>query len=104
MFRREDLECLDPGYFEIIYMDDRDVTIMSRNTGNVWYIHNPEYPLMGSCIIFHKHKCLIRIISMVVVIHCGRLCGVLRDMIRSRWVGERLEIDMIRIRQDNENS
>lgn len=56
MFRREDLECLDPGYFEIIYMDDRDVTIMSRNTGNVWYIHNPEYPLMGSCIIFHKHK------------------------------------------------
>ena len=32
MFSREDLECLDPGYFEIIYMDDRDVTIMSRNT------------------------------------------------------------------------
>ena len=30
MFSREDLECLDPGYFEIIYMDDRDVTIMSR--------------------------------------------------------------------------
>lgn len=29
MFSREDLECLDPGYFEIIYMDDRDVTIMS---------------------------------------------------------------------------
>ena len=24
MFSREDLECLDPGYFEIIYMDDRD--------------------------------------------------------------------------------
>ena len=32
MFSREDLECLDPGYFEIIYIDDRDVTIMSRNT------------------------------------------------------------------------
>lgn len=32
VFSREDLECLDPGYFEIIYMDDRDVTIMSRNT------------------------------------------------------------------------
>ena len=56
MFSREDLECLDPGYFEIIYMDDRDVTIMSRNTRHMWYIHNPEYPLMGSCIIFHKHK------------------------------------------------
>ena len=35
MFSREDLECLDPGYFEIIYMDDRDVTIMSRNTRHV---------------------------------------------------------------------
>ena len=46
MFSREDLECLDPGYFEIIYMDDRDVTIMSRNTRHMWYIHNPEYPLM----------------------------------------------------------
>lgn len=56
VFSREDLECLDPGYFEIIYMDDRDVTIMSRNTRHMWYIHNPEYPLMGSCIIFHKHK------------------------------------------------
>ena len=39
MFSRKDLECLDPGYFEIIYMDDRDVTIMSRNTRHVWYIH-----------------------------------------------------------------
>ena len=56
MFDQKDLECLDPGYFEIICMNDRDVTIMSRNTGHVWYIHNPEYPLPGSCIIFHKHK------------------------------------------------
>lgn len=56
VFNREDLECLDPGYFEIIYMDDRDVTIMSRNTRHIWYIHNPEYPLPGSCVIFHKHK------------------------------------------------
>ena len=56
IMEKEDLECLDPGYFEIIYMDDRDVTIMSRNTRHMWYIHNPEYPLMGSCIIFHKHK------------------------------------------------
>lgn len=56
MFSREDLECLDLEYFEIIYMDDRDVTIMSRNTRHMWYIHNPKYPLMGSCIIFHKHK------------------------------------------------
>ena len=35
MFNQKDLECLDPGYFEIICMNDRDVTIMSRNTGHV---------------------------------------------------------------------
>ena len=50
MFSREDLECLDPGYFEIIYMDDRDVTIMSRNTRHMWYIHNPEIPMRSNSI------------------------------------------------------
>ena len=85
MFSRKDLECLDPRYFEIIYMDDRDVTIMSRNTRHMWYIHNPEYPLPGSCIIFHKHK----------VIRCGRLYGALRVMINGSWVGERLQIDIV---------
>ena len=33
-------------------------------------------------------RCPIRIISMVAVICCGRLCGALRDMISGRWVGE----------------
>lgn len=56
MFTQEDVEALDPGYFEIICKDDRDVTIMSRNTRHVWYIHNPEYPSLRSCVIFHKHK------------------------------------------------
>jgi hypothetical protein len=22
----------------------------------IWYIHNPEYPGEGTCIIFHKHR------------------------------------------------
>ena len=56
MFKQEDLECLNSGYFEVICKSDRDVTIMSRNTKHVWYIHNPEYPLPESCVIFHKHK------------------------------------------------
>lgn len=47
---------LDPKYFSIITVSDYDVTIMSRNTGHIWYIHNPEYPGEGTCIIFHKHK------------------------------------------------
>ena len=63
MFNREDLECLDPEYFEIIYMDDRDVIIMSRNTGHVWYIHDPEYPLMDSVSYFINIRCPIPVPS-----------------------------------------
>jgi hypothetical protein len=56
VFSTEDLKVLDPKYFSIIAVADYDVTIMSRNTGHIWYIHNPEYPGEGTCIIFHKHK------------------------------------------------
>ena len=56
MFSNEDLKCLDPAYFSIITTDVYDVTIMSRNTGHYWYLHNPEYPNQGTVIIFHKHK------------------------------------------------
>jgi hypothetical protein len=31
---------------------------------------------------------------MAAVIHCGRLCGALRDMISGRWVEERLQINI----------
>lgn len=53
MFSSEDMKCLDPQYFSIIVTDAYDVTIMSRNTGHYWYLHNPE---QGTVIIFHKHK------------------------------------------------
>ena len=56
MFSSEDLKSLDPQYFSIISTDAYDVTIMSRNTGHYWYLHNPEYPEKGTVIIFHKHK------------------------------------------------
>ena len=55
MFSNEDLKCLDQEYFNIITTDVYDVTIMSRNTGHYWYLHNPEYPDQGTVIIFHKH-------------------------------------------------
>lgn len=55
MFSSEDLKCLDPEYFSIIIADAYDVTVMSRNTGHYWYLHNPEYPDKGTVIIFHKH-------------------------------------------------
>ena len=53
MFDANDLSNLDPKYFSIIFTDAFDVTIMSRNTGHFWFIHNPEYPTPGTCIIFH---------------------------------------------------
>ena len=53
MFSTEELESLDRSYFSVICADAYDVTIMSKNTGHVWYIHNPE---PGNCIIFHKHR------------------------------------------------
>ena len=56
MFSKEELKSLDRKYFAVIAADEYDVTVMSRNTGHYWYIHNPEYPETGSCVIFHKHK------------------------------------------------
>jgi len=32
---------------------------------------------------------------MAAVIHCGRLCGALRNMINGSWVEERLQIDIV---------
>lgn len=56
MFDANGLKCLDPKYFNIIVTDAYDVTIMSRNTGHYWYLHNPEHPEKGTVIIFHKHE------------------------------------------------
>jgi len=56
MFRAEEIEKLDKSYFSIILAENYDVTIQSKNTGHIWYIHNPKYPEEGECIIFHKHK------------------------------------------------
>ncbi len=56
MFRTEEIEKLDKSYFNIIMAENYDVTIQSKNTGHIWYIHNPEYPGEGECIIFHKHR------------------------------------------------
>ena len=44
MFSPEDLQSLDRNNFSVIVADEYDVTIMSRNTGHFWYLHNPEYP------------------------------------------------------------
>lgn len=56
MFDANNFKCLDPKYFLIINVNEYDVTVMSRNTGHYWYLHNSEYPEKGTVIIFHKHR------------------------------------------------
>ena len=76
MFSNEDLKCLDPEYFSIITTDAYDVTIMSRNTGHYWYLHNSEYPEQGTVIIFHNFtstRLPIRITSTAERTLCGML-------------------------------
>ena len=41
-FQRGKLKGLDRGYFNIIMANDYDLTLMSKNTGHYWYLHNPE--------------------------------------------------------------
>lgn len=64
MFNLDDLKCLDPEYFCIITVDDYDVTVMSRNTGHYWYLHNSEYPGEGSVVISISISFHIRTINM----------------------------------------
>lgn len=57
------LKELDSNYFSIVTKDCYDVTIMFKNTGNIWYIHNSESlggkegtlrKAMGSIKGYHK--------------------------------------------------
>ena len=56
MFDTDQLSGIDPGYFNIILMDEYDVTIQSKNTGHFWYLHNTGFPTESSCIIFQKES------------------------------------------------
>lgn len=56
MFQTSEIQKLDASYFNIVLTGDYDVTIQSKNTGHYWYLHNTEYPVEESCIIFYKHK------------------------------------------------
>lgn len=56
MFSTEQIQQVDPAYFNIILASDTDITIQSKNTGHYWYLHCTGYPSEGSCVIFHKHK------------------------------------------------
>ncbi len=55
MFDAEQLKAIDPQYFNIITVDDYDVTVQSRNTGHYWYLHSTGVSGDMACVIFHKH-------------------------------------------------
>ena len=56
MYTQQELDAIDRKYFAVIIADQYDVTLMSKNTGHYWHLHNPEYPEQGTVIIFHSHQ------------------------------------------------
>jgi hypothetical protein len=55
MFDANDMKWLDPKYFVIISSSDYDVTVMTRNTGHYWYIHDPDCQERQMLALFHRH-------------------------------------------------
>lgn len=84
MFDEKQLAQLDSVYFNIITLDDRDVTIQSRNTGHYWYLHCTEYPTEEPVSYSINIDLVIRIISTVGGIASTRQSEVLRAMINGR--------------------
>ena len=39
MFDSDQLTAIDAEYFNVITVDEYDVTLQSRNTGHYWYLH-----------------------------------------------------------------
>lgn len=56
MFLTESLAKIDRDYFNVIVMNDMDVTVQSKNTGHYWYLHCAGYPTEEALVIFHKHR------------------------------------------------
>ena len=81
MFNTEELNSLDRKYFNVIAVNEYDATVMSRNTGHYWYMHNPEYPEQGTIILFHRHSGnLCPIITRNGRRACGLRCGISGNM------------------------
>lgn len=55
MFTEEELSAIDTKYFAVIMANEFDVTLMSKNTKHVWYMHSVDLPDRNLVIMFHKH-------------------------------------------------
>ena len=56
MFDEISLKKIDAKYFNIVLLDNKDITLQSRNTGHYWYLHCTEYPQDELLVMFHKHR------------------------------------------------
>lgn len=54
MFNKSDLECLKQSFYDIVQLNNHDVTIHSRTTDHEWIVvSNYETP---DCYILHRHS------------------------------------------------
>ena len=56
MYTQQELDSIDRKYFNIILMNEHDVTLMSKNTHHMWQLHSVELPDGELTVIFHKHR------------------------------------------------
>ena len=55
MYTQQEMDSIDKKYFNIILMNEYDITLMSKNTRHMWQLHNVELPDGEITVIFHKH-------------------------------------------------
>lgn len=55
MYTQQEMDAIDKKYFNIILMNEYDITLMSKNTHHVWQLHNVELPDGEITVIVHKH-------------------------------------------------
>ena len=77
MFTAEELNAIDTKYFAVITANEYDITLISKNTRHVWYLHSVELPDRDMVITFHKHH-----VSHPYHTHskCGTLGKTIRDI------------------------
>ena len=69
MFDEISLKKIDAKYFNIILLDNKDITLQSRNTGHYWYLHCTEFWKSNLLSYFISTFLDVRIISMERRIH-----------------------------------
>ena len=56
MYTQQELDSIDRKYFNVILMNEHDVTLMSKNTHHMWQLHSVELPDGQIVVTFHKHR------------------------------------------------